>query len=256
MKTNDFTTIIAIDEKHQHELKYAWRTWEKFKPEITESPVILIVDKSSVDVNDNPFIGFIAKRNNVTCYDWNPSNPDIYKDQREKMLTSFFPALDLVKTKWYLKIDTDCIAVNDDKGWLNPDFYKDDPVFVSNPWGYTKPQNTFDLMDEWGDKQKLFDGFGRLNLPYNKDSDLVRHDRIISFVYFGLTEWSKNMMSSCYDGENFKLPFPSQDTFMWYCAARRKEFYKRIKYKNFGFEHWHSFGNIKGRSLEVLGGKI
>jgi hypothetical protein len=168
------------------------------------------------------------------------------------MLTSFFPAVDCVDTKWYLKIDTDCVAVNADKGWLSPEFFTNDPVFVSNPWGYTKPNNVFDLMDDWGDKQELLKDFARLNLPYDKNSDLVRHERIISFVYFGLTEWTKKMMNMCKLGENFKLPFPSQDTFMWYCAARRKELYRRIKFKKFGFEHWHSFGTIKNRSLEVL----
>jgi hypothetical protein len=251
MRAEDFTTVIAVDEKHQHELKYAWRTWEKLKPEITNAKVILIYDAKEVDVNKNPFIDFIVQRKNVTPMSWNP--PDgIYKDQREKMLTSFFPAMNLVDTKWYLKIDTDCIATTNDVGWLAPEHYVGDPVFVSNPWGYTKPQNTFDLMDDWGDKMDLLNKFPRLALPYDKNSDLVRHDRIISFVYLGLTEWTKQMMSLCEKDGNFKLPFPSQDTFMWYCAARRKENFKRLKYKKFGFEHWHSFGNIKSRSLEIL----
>lgn len=251
MKPDDFTTILAVDEKHQHELKYAWQTWEKNKPEITSAKVILIYDANEVDVNKNAFIDFIVQRNNVKLLPWNPP-VSLYKDQRERMLTSFFPAIKLVDTKWYLKIDTDCVAVNNNNNWLDREHYADDPVFVSSPWGYTKPNNTFDLMDEWGDNFDLLNKFPRLNLPYDKSSELVRHDRIISFVYFGLTEWTKQMMTMCEQGDNFKLPFPSQDTFMWYCAARRKEYFKRLKYKNFGFEHWHSFGNIKRRTLEIL----
>jgi hypothetical protein len=251
MKSEDFTTVVAIDEKHQHELKYAWKTWEKFKPEITSSQVVLIYDKDTIDLNNNSFIDFIIQRKNVTPFEWKPKE-GLYKDQREKMLTSFFPALNLVKTKWYLKIDTDCIATTYDKNWLDDEFYRDNPVFVSNPWGYTKPNNTFDLMDDWGDTKDLLKSFPRLNLPYDKNSDLVRHERIISFVYFGLTDWTKQMMTMCENNGDFKLPFPSQDTFAWYCAARRKELFKRIKYKKYGFEHWHSFGNIKKRSLEVI----
>lgn len=251
MKPEEFTTIVAVDEKHQHELKYAWKTWEKLKPEITSAKVILIYDGAEVDINNNPFIDFIIQKKNVKCLNWNPP-ANIYKDQREKMLTSFFPAINLVDTKWYLKIDTDCIAVNKNSDWLSPEFYAGDPVFVSNPWGYTKPNNTFDIMDDWGDKFDLLNKFPRLNLPYDKTSDLVRHERIISFVYFGLTEWTKQMMTMCEQGDHFKLPFPSQDTYMWYCAARRKEKFLRLKYKKFGFEHWHTFGNIKSRSLEVI----
>jgi hypothetical protein len=251
MRSEDFTTIVAIDEKHQHELKYAWKTWEKTKPEITNARTILIVDDASLDINNNHFIDFIIQKKNVEVFHWNPPNT-LYKDQRERMLTSFFPAINLVKTKWYLKIDTDCISVNNNKDWLDPKHYIDDPVFVSNPWGYTKPNNTFDLMDDWGDTKEILKSFPRLNLPYDKNSEIVRHQRIISFVYFGLTEWTKKMMTMCEENGNFKLPFPSQDTFMWYCAERRKELYRRVKYKNFGFEHWHSFGNIKNRSLEIL----
>ena len=230
MRSEEFTTVVAVDERHQHELKYAWKTWEKMKPEITQAKTVLIVDSAEVDLNNNPFIDFILQKKNVEVFKWNPA-PGLYADQREKMLTSFFPAMNLVKTKWYLKIDTDCIAVNNDVNWLDPEFYKDDPVFVSNPWGYTKPNNTFDIMDEWGDKFDLLNNFPALKLPYNKDSDLVRHERIISFVYFGLSDWTKQMMTMCEKDGNFKLPFPSQDTYMWYCAARRKELFKRVKYK-------------------------
>ena len=169
------------------------------------------------------------------------------------MLTSFFEAIKHVETKWYLKIDTDCIATNDNKGWLNPDFYKDNPVFVSNPWGYTKPNNTFDLMDDWGDKQDIFKGTERLNLPYDPNSELVRHNRIISWVYFGNVEWTNKMSQSCLCSDGFyRLPFPSQDTFMWYCAERRKENYKRIKYKFFGFEHWHNIRRIQQRVNDLI----
>jgi hypothetical protein len=250
MYLSDFTTILAVDERHQHELKYAWKTWEKLKPEIIKN-VILIYDSSQIDPQNNNFIDFIIKNKNVKLIPWNP--PDgLYKDQREKMLTSFFAAVKEVKTKWYLKIDTDCLASDNNKEWLNIELYKDDPVFVTNSWGYSKPANVVEIHDNWGDSKLLFSGFPRLNLPYDKNSDLIKHDRIISFVYFGLSEWTKQMMTMCEKDGNFKLPFPSQDTYMWYCAARRKELFKRVKYKKFGFEHWHSFGNIKNRSLEII----
>ena len=248
----DFTTIIAIDEHHTNELQLAWRSWEHFKPEIVKSPIIIIYDDMQVDPEEG-WLGEISEKFDITFIPWHPPE-GLYKDQREKMLTSFFKAVEYVQTPWYLKIDTDCIATNHDKGWLNPDFFVDDPVFVSNPWGYTKPNNTFDIMDDWADELDAFRGSSRLNLPYDSLSDLVRHNRIISWVYFGNVGWTNTMSYICQDSEgNYKLPFPSQDTYMWYCAERMNRHYKRIKFKKFGFEHWHNMKRIRNRVQELLG---
>lgn len=246
----DFTTVIAIDAHHLEELKLAWSTWEKFKPEIINAPMVIIYDEKEVDPEDE-WLDEKMERDNITLIPWNPPE-GLYKDQREKMLTSFFQATKFVKTKWYLKIDTDCIANNYDKNWLDESWFVDDPAFVSNPWGYTKPNNTFDIMDDWGDKQELFKGTNRLNLPYRKDSEIVRHTRIISWFYFGLTEWTNEMSKSCLIDGQYKLPFPSQDTFMWYCAERLNKKYVRIKFKKFGLEHWHNIRKIRRRVDEIM----
>lgn len=247
----DFTTVIALDEHHMHELQLAWRTWEYFKPEIVNAPIIIIYDDMQVDPEEG-WLGEISEKFDITFIPWHPED-HLYENQREKMLTSFFKAVEFVQTPWYLKIDTDCIAINNDKGWLNEEFFNDNPVFVSNPWGYTKPNNTFDLMDDWGNSQSIFKGTDKLKLPYNPESDLVRHNRIISWVYFGDVKWTNKMSDACKDSNgNYKLPFPSQDTYMWYCAERLNYPYKRIKFKNFGFEHWHNIKRIKNRVEELL----
>lgn len=247
----DFTTVIALDEHHTNELELAWKTWEHFKPEIVSAPIIIIYDDMQIDPEEG-WLGTLESKHDITFIPWHPPE-GLYKDQREKMLTSFFEAIKYVQTPWYLKIDTDCIATNHDKRWLDNSLYENKPVFVSNPWGYTKPNNTFDLMDDWGDQQPMFNGTKRLNLPYDVNSDLVRHNRIISWVYFGNAEWTNEMSSMCLDANgNYKLPFPSQDTFMWYCAERLGCKYNRVKYKKFGFEHWHNMKRIRNRVQELL----
>jgi hypothetical protein len=260
MLLTDFTTIVALDEKHFYEFFWSFSTWEKMKPEIVNAPMIIIYDSDQLDFDNYKtmaekhvkFIDHLKSKKNITFVPFKVTS-NIYANQREKMLTSFFVATKLVKTKWFLKIDVDALASNNDKGWLHKELFDGDPVCCSSPWGYTKPPDTFDVLDAWGNTQVPLRNFPELKLPYEKGSDLVKSNRIISFVYFGLTEWTNQMASMCFKDGAFKLPVPSQDTFMWYCAERRKENYKRIKYKKFGFEHWNSFSTIKSRSLEICG---
>lgn len=228
---DDISLVLCIDDQHLTELTYAWKTWKYFKPEITQIPnKILLYDKKIASSINN--ISFLDSSFTLRKYDTTH-----YKSQRDAMLTSWFEAARFVRTKFYLKIDTDCFAINNNNEWIKAILDRDNYKIISNPWGYTKYPDRLKRLDDWGDSAKNIMGFNRLNLIPNPGSNKIIHPRIISF--FGLfdTEWTRMVSESCWRTNHYELPDPSQDTFTWYCAHRRQDPIKRVRFKRFGFVH-------------------
>jgi len=222
----EFSIITAVDKQHLRELEQSYYSWVEYKQEFRKYPIKIIYDSSQVTLNDLKTF----KRNDVEFIPWDGN----YKTQREKMLTALtvLPA-QIVDTTWYLKIDTDTFALNN-KSWV-PEF--DDSVFITNHWGSTKPANAIETLDDWADKVDYFKGTSRLNLPYDSNSGKIKHSRIISWLFFGQTKWTNEVTDCFLDTNKYQLPFPSQDTCLWYCAMRKGYKYRTINFKELGFEH-------------------
>ena len=237
---NDITLILCIDSQHMTELKYAWKSWKYFKPQLTQIPHKLLLYDQDIE-NELSSLDFID--DTFTLYKFN--NKQYYASQRDAMLTSWFEAAKQTKTKFYLKIDTDCFAVNNDNGWIEALEDRNNYRIISNPWGYTKYPDRLKKLDDWGDFAKHIMDFPRLNLIPNIGSNKIIHSRIISF--FGLfdTDWTNMVSESCWIENHYELPDPSQDTFTWYCAQRRQDAIKRVRFKKFGFVH-KRLKHIKG----------
>src|SRR5690606_21272077 len=77
--------------------------------------------------------------------------------QRELMPSGFVhvPAF-AVHTPYWLKLDSDVVATGQDDWvsgvWFEQDEAKRDPVIIAQPWGYTKPANQFQELNEWVDR--------------------------------------------------------------------------------------------------------
>lgn len=226
----EFTIVVAVDIEHLAELKLSYPTWIKHKPEMLDSRILLICDGDQGD----PFfwmknLSFIEnKRKQVVCYSGE------FETQREKMLTALVhgPA-HFVKTEWFLKIDTDTVAMNDEE-WIDPSWFVSDAKFVSNPWGYTKPNNRLDVLDDWADQNETLKGSSRLNVPYDPKSNKVKCRRIISWIMFCRTDFVQQCSELC---EGSTLPVPSQDTFLWYVAKRLGLPYQTRRFKKHGWTH-------------------
>ena len=44
MNAVDFTTVVAVDEKHRGQLRHVWPTWKAFRPQMMDHPLLLICD--------------------------------------------------------------------------------------------------------------------------------------------------------------------------------------------------------------------
>ena len=230
----DFTLITAVDKYHLDELLKVWPTWIGYKKEILNCPVSIIYDVNEIkDEEISKIKHFLSDNKYLSFIPWE-AEENKYKNQREKMLTALtlLPSRH-IKTEWFLKIDTDTYATND-KEWIQDDWFQNDICFVTNKWRYTKPANALEILDNWADNVDVLKERPRLNIPYNPEWSRVCHRRIISWLFFCRTGWSKNAVSFI---ENKKLPIPSQDTFLWYIATRLGYKYKTVGFKNLGWQH-------------------
>jgi hypothetical protein len=229
----ELTLVVAIDERSLEKLRLTWPTWMHFKRELRGWPVLMVHD-SSVDPKGDK-CALLREHANLRFVPW--SMPDEV-DQREKMLTALvrIPATE-VQTPWYLKLDVDVVAT-DPGPWIEPTWFQEDdkgcvPVFVSSPWGYTKPADALARLDTWGDGVPALSGTPRLDLPFDCNAECIAHPRIISWCFFGNTSWTREM-SALAPG---RLPCPSQDTFLYYCAARRGDRFIRTRMTHYGWKH-------------------
>lgn len=241
MHLNDITLVIAIDARHVEELSYTWPTWMKFKPELRNIKKIVIYDKTQID----PAYISLFNGIEVKFVPWDMEGVS----QREKMLTSLVKVPTTVDTPWYLKLDADTIAVKPGKfildEWFHPK-HNELPAYIAHGWPYSKPSDVLKRLDDWADNTELNIN-KRLDIPFDPASERVYSKRITSWCYFGNTEWTAKMSRICGD----RLPVPSQDTFMYYCAARTGAHTVRTNMKRFGWEHLR-LRSLRKKSEELL----
>lgn len=244
MNLKDITLVIGIDRQHLEELRWSWPTWMKFKPELREMPALVFYDPDEVNPSQ---AAFLNEHPDLRFLPWRMAGA---RNQREEMITGFVhvPARE-VTTPWYLKLDTDALATGPGE-WIKPGWFSADdrgrlPVFVSCSWHYSKPRYVIDLLDDWGDHVEALAGRPRLNLPYSSAGDRVLHRRIISWIFFGNTAWTRRVAG--WVDPDGRLPFPSQDTFLFYCARRMG--CRMIRERMSEHYHWThlNFARLKAR---------
>jgi len=260
----NFTTVCGLDRRHLEQLSLVWPTWKKNKPDILKNPMLVFYDYEQVsheqvqEVLDHP---------NLEIRYW-PRWKIFYgigdgskwaEPQRVKMLTGFVYISGLfVKTKYWLKLDTDVIA-RDQPDWINPDWFKNDPAIVCPPWGFTRPPEQMLFMDDWVEQNKNrfpfqeIAGKPPLDLHPDQGEDRVKHKRICSWCGFFKSSLSRTcfQLAQAGCGPGF-LPINSQDGYMWYVAKRLGLGIERVRMKNLGWETWSNRGNLVKNTMEIM----
>jgi hypothetical protein len=251
MTLPDFTTIVAVDAEHSPELAAAWPTWVKWRPEILRNPILIVVDEQLGEplrwVARN-FTFLPPKARFVPCghpADW---------PQRERMLTGLVSCVEHVTTSYFLKLDTDTVAMNGgpDGRWWRDEWFTGDAVLAASGWPYTKPASYLDCCDQWW--ESFPSAVSKPGIRGNPPSRRVVngkafHPRIISYVMWGRTEWTLRVWRAC----SGRLPCPSQDTTLWYAATRGEWPIIRCNQKQFGWSHCgSSLRRVRERAAEAL----
>lgn len=225
---NSYTIVTAVDSKYLQKLRTNYQKWIQTEG-IMEYPIIVFFDSKTVSLNELDFLG-----SNVEKISWDYAN---VKTQREKMLACFiFGSAKYVKTKYWLKLDADCIPIKKDsfgyKFDVDKDWISGKYEVVSGRWGYTKSygQGWLNILEEWGDK--IFPNTNRI-FP-ESDWEIMKtciryyHKRIISYCHFEKTEFTRKISEYC----NGILPIPSHDTIVSYILERMHLSYLKLRMKN------------------------
>lgn len=140
-----------------------------------------------------------------------------------------------VKTPWYIKIDTDTLCLKAENRWHENWFVEKDPfVFVTASWSYSKGIERWNRLKAWAATVPFFADRPEVEGAENPFKDHVRHSRIISFFFWGRTEFAREVAAIA---PGPLLPIDSQDTFMWYCARRLGRKYAAVRIKKYGLHH-------------------
>lgn len=243
---DDITTLVAVDAAHLRELKLVWPTWVCHRPQLLELPLTIIYDAAEPVDYWREQLAFV-QHPRLSLFAWTMEGVS----QREKMISSFVYAAAQLKTSWYLKLDTDAVAMNSgswlDPQWFAPDETGRDPVFVSSPWSYSRPADIINQLDDWADQVPDLAGFPRLNLQPAPSAPRLHHPRIISWCFFGSTSAARDAVRYA----PTRLPVPSQDTYLWYVAARRGDFFRKVRMSQFGWRHASRFRKLKQACLQA-----
>lgn len=269
MTNLDCTTIVCLDAKHYDQWRLTWPTWRKYRPELLEWPLLVVVDGQQLPEPDFSFV----QHPDLRVTQWNGQTRQAitgdmndtdalramanirWESQREKMLSAFVhvPARH-IHTKYYLKIDTDVVAMRRDDNWVQDAWFENDPVYVAKGWKYTKPPWHMETMDRWYGNLPTGDGHPTamtppLNLPVSSSGNKICHSRMISWLMFARTDWTREIASYC----NFPaLPIPSQDNFIWYMAERMGERTLTTNMKRFGWSWQSNMKNIRAKVEEAM----
>jgi hypothetical protein len=263
-----FTVCIALDLKTIEQLRVSIWTWYINSPILWQQPWLITYDHGQIsettirdiftmedDVSDNHMRAPNGGVKLRAHYD-----NEAYANQREKMLTTFVFAPEAVETDWWLKVDTDSVAGKDCGKWVDGSWFEPDDdgrynAWVSSSWGYTKPGDQMNDLDNWGDKAGIFGSqFPRLNIPFEPGSRRCRHRRMASWISFYNTAISKQIagiLRTHYDGEP-RIPAPSQDGFVWYFCERSKDRTQTVRFKKRGWSNHSKLENLRIAAEEAL----
>lgn len=253
----DFTTVVGVDDKHFEQLRIVWPTWAKHKPQIVSQPMVVFVDNDSKVTEDA--VRNLLRHKQLRVMRW-PDDGQTFQGnttcrfhhpQRYKMLAGFVhvPAR-LVSTPYWLKLDTDVVAVGT-PDWIDDRWFRGNPSIVAHAWSFTKPPNQMEILDDWvkNNREQLLvlNEYPPLDLhPESPESERLGHRRIISWCGFFSTTMTRLASGLaervCGPGQ---LPVPSQDGYLWYVATRMQTEVVRTSMKKRGWEWWSTMRNVK-----------
>lgn len=264
--------VVAVDDYFINKLLMTWPTWLLCHPELLNMNIVIMYDADPASdrqmKGDDPRF----KRLGEIWYEyreWHKGRgkafymqvvpwqmPDA-KSQRERMLTALVHAPAYVTTPWYLKLDADTYAT-EPKGFYYDRWFNQRPAFIGNPWGYTKPGNALDQLNEWAtDIEQLAEapGYPVKGEVIRRSEDehppwKVNHRRMASWVMFGNTQWCVSTLE--YLGDDLRLPFPSQDTYFSYVAEVQKRNFIVDKFRKYGWNHCRNERGLSAACQEVL----
>lgn len=269
----DFTPVIGVDAKTLPQLHLTAPTWARYRPEMFRQPWLVFYDAAQVTLTEvRDTLVAAGKTRDVRAFQWPTIERVAYANQREKMLSGFCHVCRFVETPWWLKVDTDAVALRE-SDWAPDEWFRQQVdttlppaamnyqdgynVIIASPWGYTKPADQMDQLDQWGDLVPGLREYPRLDIPFTPGGRRARHARIASWVSFYRTDWSRfaSDLALHYAGRD-RLPVPSQDGYHFFVAKRRGDRILRAQMKRRGWTNCPRLEQLKTTVAKALRGEF
>lgn len=231
---SDLTVVTAVDPKYLPKLKTNYPLWLMTEG-LMEYPWKCFVHGIPLD---SPKLDFMRDR--VELIEWDLPGAE---SQRERMLTAFVQGCaERVTTKWCLKLDCDTTPTKEKpllsgtrmRGGYELSFDKSAwrADVTGHRWGYTKPGEFLLRLEDWADAHPAFAGTERIFPDSEREALRTRkrygHPRFASFICLQRVDFLREIAE--YAGD--RLPVPSHDTYVWYCAERLGRKWRRENIKN------------------------
>jgi hypothetical protein len=276
----DLTVVVGLDHTTLEQWRISLPNLAMFRPALFYKPWVIFYDWRRL--NGNAIVDVIEHNGldrspHIRLHPWPPSGIDDaqYPTQRARMLTGFVYAVREVKTAWWMKIDTDVLAVGNTKQWLETQWFRRGGgrsrrynVMIAPSWGYTKVKGVLadrqlphatrsaniwaETLETFGDK--AFDT-PRLGLSRHVVGNKITMSRTCSWVSYYRTSWTlrvaelaERLVGPC------QLPIPSQDTYHWYCAERGQERYLKANQKRRQWINISKLHNLRTTANELTHG--
>ncbi len=229
----EMTLVTAVDHQLINKLALTWPTWMQHKPGLATMPIVVIHDDS---INpQGPRCDFLREHPAIRFVRWAPETNGHTRESLQEALV-FVPARE-IDTPWYLRLAPETVAVDNSPWsfakWFAPDVDNRTPACIASPWGYTKPADAIEQLDEWGNSVPGLCEKQALGIYPEVGADRVLHPRIVSWCFIGNSQWTREL--AAYAGDH--LPCASHDTFVSYCAARRGDLVVRFDMESCGWRH-------------------
>lgn len=228
------TLVTCVDKRNCDPLVENWPKWMEHRSLLRGMRKVVLVAEGERLCSSAE--SFLREQADVEVV---PVAAGPASEGRDRWTTALFRDVAvLVQTPWYVRIEPEAVTTGPETlwkpEWLEPDEAGRLVKFVAAPWGYTKPADAFDRLDDWGDEVPGLREFPRLHVPFDPTADRVRHDAVSSWLFFARTDWTREV--TAYLGSS-KPPVGAHDTLAWYLARRRGEGYRRVPLKRHGWDH-------------------
>lgn len=262
---NQITVVVGVDAKTLPQLEVSHRTWKLHHPEMFDWPWVIFHDWTNCSIETGVYRmideGLLPKHSEIVGWPicLGLKKQPKYESQRERMLSGhvWVPPR-VVKTPWYLKIDTDAVCLRREewprKEWADcADAASEAPSIIAPSWHYTKGVGFLDRLEDWGDKVL---GLPRLNIPHDPTHLRVPHPRWCSWLSFYVTEWARSVVTMLEESVPLgTLPVPSQDTFHWYVAERTQRVVRKVNMKACGWTNCPKMNSLVETVRKVMMGE-
>lgn len=221
----EVTVVTAVDRAYLPSLKANFPKWMRTEGLIENRWICYY---NGVTPEDLAFMDGRAKLI--------PWNFPAASSQRENMLTAFVlgTARD-VETEYWIKIDSDVKPM--DIANRKYDFRLEFPrkawhgVLAGHKWNYTKPGSFLVDLERWAAVNPAFAGtkpvFKEDDYPTMLAAKRYGHPRIASYICLHKSEFVRRAAAAA----GARLPVPSHDSYLFYCAARWGLPIARLKFK-------------------------